>query len=376
MPVSEARIDLGALRRNVRRLAESAPGSELMAVVKANAYGHGTAECARASREAGATWLGVATLEEALELRSLGDSGRVLAWLAVPASPWQECIEADVDLSVSTSSQLALVVDAARAARQRARIHLKIDTGLSRSGSRVADWESLLAEVIVAQDAGHVEAVAIWSHFASANVPGNPSIKLQVAAFDEAVEQASSLGVDVPLRHLANSAATLNVPESHYELVRPGISVYGISPGSLLGTAASLGLEAVMTFAATIAMVKRVGPGSGVSYGHDYVTEAETDLALVPAGFADGLPRKASGLGVVSVSGKPYPIRGRVCMDQVILELGLGSEVSAGEEAVIFGDEGRGVATAEDWARICETNSYEIVTGIGPRVPRIYRESS
>lgn len=366
-----AEIDLDAVRENVRALRARAPRAQLMAVVKANAYGHGAVPCARAAQEAGATWLGTATPEEALALRAAGIEGRVMCWLWTPGGPWREAIEADIDVSVSGMWALDEVREAARAAGRTARIQLKADTGLGRNGCQPADWAELVGAAVAAQAEGTVQVTGVWSHFACADEPGHPSIRLQLDAFRDMLAYAEKEGVDPEVRHIANSPATLTLPESHYDLVRTGLAVYGVSPAPELGTPAQLGLRPAMRLMASLALVKSVPAGHGVSYGHHYVTGAETHLALVPAGYADGLPRSASGRGPVLVGGKVRRAAGRIAMDQFVVDLGEDLAL-VGDEAVVFGDAERGEPTAEDWAQAAHTIAYEIVTRIGGRVPRVY----
>jgi alanine racemase len=363
---SEAVVDLGAIRRNVSRL-RSGTAAELMAVVKADGYGHGLVPAARAALAGGATWLGVAFVEEAIALRAAGVLAPVLSWLAVPGEDLAAGVAADVDLSVSAPWALAEVVAAARETGQRGRVHLKIDTGMSRGGATPADWPELVTAAAKAAAGDEVEVVGIWSHFANADAPGHPTIAGQIAAFTGAVDAARRLGVDPPLRHLANSAATLTLPEVHFDLVRPGIAVYGLSPVP----PESYGLEPAMTLRSRVALVKRVPPGSGVSYGHVHTTDRETGLALVPLGFADGVPRSATEVGPVWLGGRRRTVTGRVCMDQFMVETG-DDEVAAGAEVVLFGPGHAGEPTAQEWADVLGTNSYEIVSRVGARVPRTY----
>ncbi|MFG2737522.1 alanine racemase [Streptomyces harbinensis] len=367
-----AEIDLAALRSNVRVLRERAVGgAQVMAVVKADAYGHGLVPCARAARDAGAAWLGTATPHEALALRAAGDGGRVLCWLWTPGGPWREAIEADIDVSASGRWALEEIVAAARACGRTARVHLKADTGLGRNGCQPADWPDLVAAARAAEAEGAITVTGLWSHFACADEPGHPSIAAQQESFRTALAVAERAGIRPEVRHFANSPATLTLPDAHYDLVRPGIAVYGLSPSPEVGTPQDFGLRPVMTLTARLAMVKRVPGGHGVSYGHSYLTPGATTLALVPAGYADGIPRHASGSGPVLVAGKWRTVAGRVAMDQFVVDLG-GDLAETGDEAVLFGPGDAGEPTAEDWARATGTIGYEIVTRIGPRVPRVY----
>ncbi|WP_328915557.1 MULTISPECIES: alanine racemase [unclassified Streptomyces] len=368
---AHALIDLAALRANVAALRAKAPTAAFMAVVKADGYGHGMVPCARAALEGGATWLGVATPEEALTLRAAGVGGRVLCWLWNPGGPWRACIEADIDVTVSARWALDEAVAAARAAGRTAKVQLKIDAGLGRNGAQPEEWPDLTAAARAAEREGLIRVTGVWAHFSCADEPGHPSIDRELAVFRTALAQAEDAGLTPEVRHIANSPGTLTLPESHFDLVRPGVAMYGISPVPQVGGPEDFGLRPVMTFAARLASVKRVPGNHGVSYGHLYVTPGETTLALVPVGYADGVPRHASGAGPVLVAGKWRTVAGRVAMDQFVVDLG-GDAASPGDEAILFGPGDHGEPTAEDWARASGTIAYEIVTRIGPRVPRVY----
>ncbi|MGW1377704.1 alanine racemase [Streptomyces sp. NPDC002446] len=371
---ARAAIDLAAVRSNVRALRDRAPRAELMAVVKSDGYGHGAVRCARAAREAGAGWLGTALPEEAFALRAAGDTGRLMCWLWTPGGPWRKAVEQDIDVSVSGLWALREVSAAARACGRTARVQLKIDTGLGRSGCQPADWAELTAAARAAEAAGALTVTGVWSHFACADEPGHPSIAAQLTAFREALGTAEAAGLRPEVRHIANTPALLTLPEAHFDLVRSGIGVYGISPSPELGTPQDFGLRPVMTLEASLASVKRTPGGHGVSYGHRYTTPGETTLALVPLGYADGIPRHASGTGPVLVAGKWRTVAGRIAMDQFVVDLG-GDSAEAGDPAIVFGPGDRGEPTAEDWARAAGTIGYEIVTRIGSRVPRVYVDS-
>ncbi|MEU9856022.1 alanine racemase [Streptomyces sp. NPDC047974] len=370
---ARAEIDLGALRANVRALrARVAPHVRIMAVVKADAYGHGAVRCARAALDAGAEWLGTATPQEALALRAAGITGvPVMCWLWTPGDPWDAGIEAGLDMAVSGRWALDEVTAAARRTGGTARIQLKADTGLGRNGCQPADWPELVAEALKAEKEGLVKVTGLWSHFACADEPGHPSIAAQLDVFRSMLDYAEKAGIEPEVRHIANSPATLTLPEAHFDLVRPGIAMYGVSPAPELGTSAELGLRPVMSLKASVALVKDVPSGHGVSYGHHYVTAGETTLGLVPVGYADGVPRHASGRGPVLVGGKVRTVAGRVAMDQFVVDLG-GDRPAPGTEAVLFGSGEHGEPTAQDWAEAAGTIAYEIVTRIGARVPRVY----
>ncbi|WP_213452772.1 alanine racemase [Rhizomonospora bruguierae] len=364
---AEVRVDLDAIRENVTRL-RAGTTAEVMAVVKADAYGHGMLPAARAALAGGATWLGVCTLDEALALRGAGITAPVLAWLLTPGVPLDRAVAAGVDLGVGGPELLAEAVGAARAAGRPARLHLKIDTGLSRGGAAGGDWPVLLEAAAKAQADGAVEVVGAWSHFAYADAPGHPTIDRQLHLFREGLERAERHGITPRLRHIANSAATLTRPDTHFDLVRAGIAVYGLSPVA----GETFGLRPAMTARARVLLTKRVPPGTGVSYGHTYTTERETTLAVVPLGYGDGVPRHASNSGPVLLGGEVHRIAGRVCMDQIVVDCG-DTRVRPGDVAVLFGDGRGGEPTADDWAAAADTINYEIVTRFGGvRVPRVY----
>jgi alanine racemase len=364
---AEVRVDLDAIRHNVARLRAST-SAEFMAVVKGDAYGHGMVPAARAALDAGADWLGVCTLGEALGLRAAGITAPVLAWLLSPGLPLHEAVAADIDLSAATLAGLAEVAEAARRAGRPARVHLKADTGLARGGAVAADWPALVEAAAKAHADGVIEVVGVWSHFVYADVPDHPTNDAQLARFHDALAVAGRYGITPRYRHIANSAATLTRPDTHFDLVRAGIATYGLTP--IPGR--DFGLRPAMTARARVMMTKRVPAGQGVSYGHTYATAAETTLAVVPLGYADGVPRAASNIAPIAVGGRVRRIAGRVCMDQVVVDCG-DDEVAAGDVAVLFGPGDGGEPTADDWAQVCDTINYEIVTRFGSsRVPRHY----
>jgi alanine racemase len=364
---AEVQIDLEAIRANAALLA-SGTAAQLMAVVKADGYGHGAVPVARAALQGGATWLGVCTLTEALDLREAGLTAPVLAWLWMPGQEVEEVIASDIDLGVSSLAHLAAVEAAVRRAGRAARIHLKLDTGLSRGGATAADWPVLAEAAAKSQANGVIDVVGAWSHFVYADAPGHETIDRQLAEFHEGLETAKRLGIEPQLRHIANSAATLTRPDTHFDLVRPGVALYGLSP--IEGE--QHGLRPAMTARARVLLAKRVPAGSGVSYGHTYVTGREATVAVVPLGYADGVPRHASGAGPVQINGGRYEIAGRVCMDQFVVDVG-DATVAEGDEVILFGPGDSGEPTADDWARAAGTINYEIVTRFGSsRVPRSY----
>ena len=366
---SAVRVDLDAIRDNVEVLRSLAGSAQVMAVVKADGYGHGLVPSARAALDGGATWLGVAFLEEALALRQAGFEVPVLAWLFAPSEDLVPAVAAGVDLGVYDTQELGRAQAAAEQSGRTARLHLKVDTGLSRGGATAGQWPEVCEAAAKAQASGAVAITGVWSHFACAEGgPEHPANSRQAAAFAEALEVAASKGLQPDVRHLANSAATLTAPASHYDLVRPGIAVYGLPP---VGSAQEYGLRPAMSLRSHVALTKRVPQGSGVSYEHLYVTERETRLAVVPLGYADGIPRAATNLAEVLVGGRRRRIAGTVCMDQFVVDVG-DDEVAADDEVLLFGTGDEGEPTAREWADRLGTIDYEIVTRLGARIPREY----
>ena len=365
----EAVIDTTAITDNTAALGEHAGAAEVLAVVKADGYGHGMIPAARAALAGGASWLGVVSVAEAIELREAGITARVLCLMDDPRAGHAAAIARDVDLCVGSTGTLGLVTAAAQAAGRPARVHLKADTGMSRGGASAADWPGLVDAAVAAQAAGHADITGLWSHLACADIPGHPSVGAQLGAFRDAVELAEKAGARPEVRHLANTAATLTLPETWFDLVRPGGGIYGLCtlPGG-----PPAWLRPAMTARTWLVQVKRVPAGSGVSYGHRYVTDAATTLGLVPVGYAEGVPRAASGVVEVHAAGRRRPVRGTVCMDQFVIGLG-DDAAAAGDDVLLFGPGDAGEPTAQEWADATGTISYEIATGIGCRWPRSYR---
>jgi alanine racemase len=360
-----AQIDHSALTHNLQTVRVAAPGVDIMAVVKADAYGHGAVPVAATARRSGATWLGVALPGEALELRHAGDQGRILAWLWSPGDPdLPGCIASDVDLSVSSLWALDEIAEIAHAQGQRARIQVKVDTGLTRNGLPPQDLPALIRQL--ADVHRHIEPVGLWSHLADGETPGHPSVAEQRALFESCVSTWRAAGLPTDVIHLANSGATFAHPDCHYGMVRVGIAMYGLSAGH--HAAADLGLRPVMTLRARLAHVKTVPSGTAVSYGGEWRSSDRTTVGLVPLGYADGIPRAASNRAFVQLNGRHLPVVGRVAMDQFVVDLGPHSTAKAGDEVVVFGAD----PAADQWGTWSDSIGYEIVTRIGTRVPRVH----
>ena len=373
LPVARAEIlvDLAAIRHNVRLLRELT-GVQMMTVVKADGYGHGMREVARAAREAGAEWIGVATIDEALALRDGGDTGRVLCWLTVPGEDHAAAIAADVDVTAYSVAELDEIEAAVAIAGRPARVQLKVDTGLSRGGAPMDTWAEVVAAARAGEQDGTWRVTGVWSHLAASDEPDHPANDAQEAVFREALAIADAAGLQPEVRHLANSAGAILRPSARFDLVRVGLASYGLDPAP--GHTPDLGLRPAMTVRATLAQTKPLAAGASVSYGHTWTAETDTTIGLVPVGYADGVPRHASNVAQVLVDGRRRAIRGRVCMDQFVVDLD-GDLPSAGHDVVLFGDGSHGEPTAQDWAEASGTISYEIVTRVGGRMTRRYTDT-
>lgn len=363
-----AEVSLPAIRHNVRRIRE-VTGGNVIAVIKANAYGHGSEIAARAAIEGGAALLGVTDLEEALGLRDLGIDAPILCWLHGVRADFDAAVAGGIEIGVSHLSQLEALAAAASRAGRAATVQFKIDTGLTRNGAGPDEWEELFARGVELERLGLVHVRGIFSHLANA---GEDNDRAQAQRFDAAVRALREAGCDPELVHLAASAATFSSPHLHYNTVRVGVTIYGLSPFADR-TSAELGLIPAMTLKSEIVGLRQVPAGTGVSYGYNHVVQADTTLALVPVGYADGMPRALNGAGAtVAVAGQHCPIVGRIGMDQCIVDIGnLAKRVGVGEPVVLFGDPSTGVPPVEIWAELMRTINYEIVVSLGSRVVRV-----
>ncbi|MCI1902224.1 MAG: alanine racemase [Bifidobacteriaceae bacterium] len=410
---AQAVVDLSALAENMAHLVDVVGSStsthsptQVMGVVKADAYGHGLVPAALAALAGGATWLGTAQPREALALRRAGigkDRARILTWMYNGvAAPFEELIASDIDISVGSFVGIEAISAAAASLGRTARVHVKVDTGFGRNGFTPQAFDDALAALRRHVSDGELEIVGVWSHLAVADMPKIPdfvaSTDSQVSVFEEFVSRMEKAGLPPQMRHLANTAATLSRPDIHYELTRPGIALYGYEPDPSMGVSADFDLRPAMTLQAQLATVKDVEAHHGISYGRTYLTPTATSTADVPVGYADGIHRSASGANALGAGGEKAvhlggPVRvmtqqgprilhvsGRVCMDQFVVDLGgfardLG--VQEGDTVELFGpgrgaDSGFAEPTADDWAKSAETISYEIFTCLRNRIPRLY----
>jgi alanine racemase len=365
---AEAQVDLGVVRDNVTGLRKHAAAADLMAVVKSDGYGHGMIPVAKAALAGGAGWLGVARVQEALALRDAGLTVPVLCLMSVPGAPHEDAIRRDVDLAASSAGMVGELAAAAQRAGRPARVHLKVDTGMSRGGATISDWPGVLAAALAAEAAGQLAIVGIWSHLACADMPGHASIDAQLKMFGEAIAVAEAAGARPQIRHLANTPATLTLPRARFDLVRCGGGVVGLPtlPGPMPGW-----LRPAMTVRARLVQVKQVPPGAGISSGHRYFTSSRSTLGVVPLGYAEGIPRDASGLVQVYARGRRWFIAGTVSMNQFVMDFGA-EPAAEGDEVLLFGPGDDGEPTAQDWADALNTVSYEIATRFGGRLPRSY----
>jgi alanine racemase len=371
--LAEAVVDLAAIQHNVRVLREHAGSAQVMAVVKADGYGHGAVEVARAALAAGAAELGVATISEALALRVAGITAPILAWLHPPGIDFGPALQADVQIAVSSARQLDELLGAARRTGRTAEITLKVDTGLNRNGVPLAQYPSILTALAPLIAEGAIRLRGVMSHMVYADQPNNPINNLQAQRFTDIVALTREKKVPFDVAHLSNSSATMSRPDLAFDLVRPGVALYGLSPVPPLG---DMGLIPAMTVKCTVALVKSIHAGEGVSYGHTWIAQQDTTVALMPIGYADGVFRSLGGRLEVLINGRRRPGVGRICMDQFLVDLGPGHvDVSDGDEAILFGPGLHGEPTAQDWADLLDTIHYEVVTSPRGRIVRTYREA-
>jgi alanine racemase len=371
MSRASAEINLSAITQNFK-LIKSRTTADVLAVVKADAYGHGLIPVSKALEEAGADWFGTALLEEAINLRKAGILKPIISWLTPLGEDFKSAIDLDIDLGIPSIDLLDEVIKAASLTGKTARIHLEIDTGMSRGGV-LSEWDQLIKSVLVGVNLKQLKVIGIWSHFARADEPDELMNQEQLSLFEEKVNQAKAAGIDAQFIHIANSAALFTNKSTHKNIIRSGIALFGLSPDvKTIGDSSSLGLKPAMKLKAKLNLVKEVKAGSSVGYGGTAVLKSDTKLGVVALGYADGIPRNTNNLAGVFVDKKRAPIIGRVSMDQFVVDLGVTSNAKTGDEVIVFGDGSGDEYTVDEWAKAANTINYEIITRIGPRVPRIY----
>ena len=371
MSRASAEIKLSVITQNFKSI-KSRTTADVLAVVKADAYGHGLIPVSKALEEAGADWFGTALLEEAINLRKAGILKPIISWLTPLGEDFKSAIDLDIDLGIPSIDLLNEVIKAASLTGKAARIHLEIDTGMSRGGV-LSEWDQLIKSVLVGVNLKQLKVIGIWSHFARADEPDELMNQEQLSLFEEKVNQAKTAGIDAQFIHIANSAALFTNKSSHKNIIRSGIALFGLSPDiKTIGDSSSLGLKPAMKLKAKLNLVKDVKAGASVGYGGTVVIKSDTKLGVVALGYADGIPRNTNNLAGVFVDKKRAPIIGRVSMDQFVVDLGITSTAKTGDEVIVFGDGSSGEYTVDEWAKAANTINYEIITRIGPRVPRIY----
>ena len=371
MSRASAEINLSAITQNFKSI-KSRTTADVLAVVKADAYGHGLIPVSKALEEAGADWFGTALLEEAINLRKAGILKPIISWLTPLGEDFKSAIDLDIDLGIPSIDLLDEVIKTASLTGKTARIHLEIDTGMSRGGV-LSEWDQLIKSVLAGVNLKQLKVIGIWSHFARADEPDELMNQEQLSLFEEKVNQAKAAGIDAQFIHIANSAALFTNKSAHKNIIRSGIALFGLSPDvKTIGDSSSLGLKPAMKLKAKLNLVKEVKAGSSVGYGGTAVLKSDTKLGVVALGYADGIPRSTNNLAGVFVDKKRAPIIGRVSMDQFVVDLGITSTAKTGDEVIVFGDGSNGEYTVDEWAKAANTINYEIITRIGPRVPRIY----
>ena len=371
MSRASVEISLSAITQNFKSIKRRTT-ADVLAVVKADAYGHGLIPVSKALEEAGADWFGTALLEEAINLRKAGILKPIISWLTPLGEDFKSAIDLDIDLGIPSIDLLDEVIKAASLTGKAARIHLEIDTGMSRGGA-LSEWDQLIKSVLAGVNLKQLKVIGIWSHFARADEPDELMNQEQLSLFEQRVNQAKAAGIDAQFIHIANSAALFTNKSAHKNIIRSGIALFGLSPDvKTIGDSSSLSLKPAMKLKAKLNLVKEVKAGSSVGYGGTAVLKSDTKLGVVALGYADGIPRSTNNLAGVFVDKKRAPIIGRVSMDQFVVDLGITSTAKTGDEVIVFGDGSSGEYTVDEWAKAANTINYEIITRIGPRVPRIY----
>ncbi len=362
-----AEIDIAAIRQNVKSVVEKVAPAQVMAVVKANGYGHGHVEVAKTAIEGGATSLGVATIEEGVALRKAGIAAPILVFGCFFSDHANRLVQHDLELSVFELNQAEALCRAAVSAKKLLNIHIKVDTGMGRAG---IDWRQAVDFAMKISGFVNLNIKGLYTHFACADSKNKDFTLQQIQRFQEVVDGLAAAGLNVPLKHTANSGAILDVPASFFDMVRLGVSMYGCYPSS--ETSESILLKPAMTLKSRIMALKNIEAGGSIGYNRTFKAKSNTKVAQIPIGYADGYNRKLSNRGVVLIRGKRYPVVGTVSMDQIMVEIGEKSQIEIGDEVVLMGcQEGEEVSVYEI-SRLLETIPYEVITSISERVPRVY----
>jgi alanine racemase len=361
-------VDLDAISDNIAAI-KKLTSAKILAVVKADAYGHGLVPVGLCAIESGAEWLGVALLEEALELRAAGITAPIIAWLTPPGEDFESAISSEIDLSVSSIALFSEILEWGSRLSIKPRIHIEIDTGMRRGGV-LDEWDEFLQFTVEHKD--RYELIGFWSHFARADEPDSEFNEAQRLEFERALSQVRECGLRPEIVHLSNSAATLADPEAHHQMIRLGIAMYGLSPDLLtMGPVSDFQLRPAMTVRAQLILVKAAQAGDAVGYGGTAILPRDTRLGVVVMGYSDGLPRNTSSGAGVTHGDTRAPLVGRISMDQCVVDLGADSLAEPGDYVTVFGSDGYSI---DEWASASGTINYEIVTRIATRVPRLYSE--
>jgi alanine racemase len=359
-------VDLDALAANYAALCKAAAPADVMPVVKADAYGHGGAVCARHLVDQGAKWLGVAIVEEGIELRQAGIDVPILVFGGIFGAQIGLFLDHDLDLTALSVGKLLAIDEAARAKGKRARVHLKIDTGMGRIGVRYDHAEKLFD---AAMEATHCDVVGVFSHFATISDADSSFANIQLERFLESLEYFEKRSLPLPIRHISSSAGITRLPQSRLDLVRPGLALYGVYPHCC--TPEDIELLPVMSLRSRVVYFKVVPEGAGISYSHTWVAGRDTRVVTIPVGYGDGFFRRLSNQGNVLIRGKRYPIIGNVCMDQMMVDIGQ-DEAFNDDEVVLIGEQGGEKITVEEIAGLIGTNTHEVLVSTNLRVPRRY----
>lgn len=366
-----AEIDLDALAHNMREIRKiTNPNAQIMAVVKADAYGHGVKECAKTLLENGADRFAVATLDEAKELRNIFSDVPILILGSSMEEEAREIIKNEIMPNVYTYEFAKALSDTALELDKKVKVHVKLDTGMSRIGFVVRDGDNddLIDEIVKISELPMLEIEGIFSHFAVSDEDRDDYTRLQFNRFMGVCNALEKRGVKIPIKHICNSAGIMMYPEYHLDMVRPGVIMYGMYPSNFVDKT-RLDLKYVMSLKSVITYVKDIEPGRGVSYGVEYIADGVARIATVPVGYADGYLRMLAGKAKIAVNGKLFPIAGRICMDQCMIDVTSVNNIKRGDEALIFGD---GAVTVDDVAGWIGTINYEVTCMISRRIPRVY----